>query len=96
MSKVTSKRQVTIPKTVADRYGIRAGDHLEWVPAGEGIRIVVSDQGPAASLSAEDRLDLFDQASARRQERQAGSPKTEAGGDRGWTREELYNRDGTD
>ena len=93
---MTSKRQVTIPKTVADRYGIRPGDNLEWVPAGEGIRIVVSDQEPASGLSVEERLDLFDQASARRQERQEGSPKTEAGGDRGWTREELYRRDRTD
>ena len=28
MSKVTSKRQVSIPKEVADRYGIEPGDEI--------------------------------------------------------------------
>lgn len=34
MSRVTSKRQVTIPKVVADRYGIGPGTELDWLPAG--------------------------------------------------------------
>ena len=34
MSKVTSKLQVTLPKTIADRYGIQPGDEIEWSAAG--------------------------------------------------------------
>ena len=41
MSKVTTKPQLTVPKAIADQYGIRPGDELEWVPAGETIRFDV-------------------------------------------------------
>jgi AbrB family looped-hinge helix DNA binding protein len=34
MPKVTSKLRLTVPKAIADQYGIRAGDELEWIPAG--------------------------------------------------------------
>ncbi|MFN9367376.1 MAG: AbrB/MazE/SpoVT family DNA-binding domain-containing protein [Planctomycetia bacterium] len=34
MAKVTSKLQVTIPKAIADAYGIRPGASLDWVPPG--------------------------------------------------------------
>ena len=34
MAKVTSKRQLTVPKFIADQYGIKPGDQLDWVPAG--------------------------------------------------------------
>jgi bifunctional DNA-binding transcriptional regulator/antitoxin component of YhaV-PrlF toxin-antitoxin module len=30
MSKVTSKLQITIPRALADRYGIRPGDRVRW------------------------------------------------------------------
>ena len=40
MSKVTSKLQVTIPKSVAERHRIRPGDEIRWASAGDGIRIV--------------------------------------------------------
>jgi AbrB family looped-hinge helix DNA binding protein len=40
MAKVTSKYQVTVPKAVADRYGIRTGDEIEWVAAGDIIRVI--------------------------------------------------------
>ncbi len=39
MSKVTSKLQVTIPKVVANQYGIKPGDEIEFLPAGESIRV---------------------------------------------------------
>ena len=39
MPKVTTKLQLTVPKTIADQYGIRPGDELEWIPAGESIRV---------------------------------------------------------
>ena len=31
MAKVTSKFQVTVPKTIADRYSIGPGDEIEWI-----------------------------------------------------------------
>jgi AbrB family looped-hinge helix DNA binding protein len=40
MSRVTSKLQVTVPKAIAERYGIRPGDEIDWVPAGDAIRVV--------------------------------------------------------
>jgi AbrB family looped-hinge helix DNA binding protein len=40
MSKVTSKLQVTVPKSIADRFNIKPGDNIEWEAAGEIIRVV--------------------------------------------------------
>ena len=40
MAKVTSKLQVTVPKAVADRYGIKPGDEIRFEDAGEVIRVV--------------------------------------------------------
>src|SRR4051794_41861802 len=73
MSKVTSKLQVTIPKVVAERYGIQPGDEIHWEPAGEVIR-VVPPRPPAPRLSLEERLRLFDEATERQRAREAGRP----------------------
>lgn len=35
---MTSKLQMTIPKAIADQYGIRPGDRVEVQAAGEAIR----------------------------------------------------------
>jgi len=92
MARVTSKRQLTIPKSIADRYGIREGDDLEFVPAGDAIRLVPASAGPD-SMSIEDRLGLFDAATERQRAREAATLLTPTeGSDRGWTREELYGR----
>ena len=40
MAKVTSKLQVTIPKHIAEEYGIAPGDEVEFVPAGDSIRVI--------------------------------------------------------
>ena len=40
MPKVTSKLQLTVPKAIADQYGIRPGDELQWIAAGEAIRVI--------------------------------------------------------
>jgi len=92
MAKVTSKLQVTIPKAIADLYKIEPGDELDWIPAGDGIRVV-----PAAGSSEADvirrRLELFDEATARQRRREAGAKKPATGKDRGWNREDLYRRD---
>ncbi len=91
MSKVTSKRQVTIPKSLADRYGISAGDEIRWVAAGDEIRVLPAGASPARRLTADDRLELFDRATARRDARALSGAPT-PGTDRGWTRDELHDR----
>ena len=64
MAKVTSKLQVTVPKVIADRYGIRPGDEIEWVAAGDTIRVIPPGrQAPVADLEL--RLKLFDAATER-------------------------------
>jgi bifunctional DNA-binding transcriptional regulator/antitoxin component of YhaV-PrlF toxin-antitoxin module len=100
MAKVTSKLQLTLPKAIAEQYRIRPGDDLEWQPAGEVIRVVVkrsrsaSRRADAASL--QQRLGLFEQATARQEKRNAAFRKKHAIGaepsNRGWTREDLYDR----
>lgn len=93
MAKVTSKLQVTVPKAIADRFGIRPGDQIEWAAAGEQIRVVpVKRLSPARTIP--ERLTLFDRATERqrRRNRSPNRPKTTRGGNRGWTREDLYTR----
>jgi AbrB family looped-hinge helix DNA binding protein len=95
MSRVTSKLQVTLPKAIADRFRIRPGDEIEWEPAGDAIRILPPGSAPAA-VDRQERLRIFDAATRRQAEREAGAgrrPKTDE--DRGWTREELYQRGST-
>jgi AbrB family looped-hinge helix DNA binding protein len=40
MSKVTSKLQVTIPKAIAVKYGIRPGDDVRWEELPRGVVMV--------------------------------------------------------
>jgi AbrB family looped-hinge helix DNA binding protein len=90
MAKVTSKHQVTVPKAIADQYHIRPGDEIEWMPAGDVIRVVPRGK----VLQPQDRqakLRLFDQATQRLAGR-APARGTKPPRDRGWTREELYRR----
>ncbi len=94
MSKVTSKLQVTIPKALADRYGIRPGDEIEWEAAGTFIR-VIPPGGGRRRLDAAERLGIFDAATARQRTREAEQPPPAPATDRGWTREELYTRGGS-
>ena len=89
MSRVTSKLQVTIPKVIAERHGIRPGDELSWQSIGEAIRIVT--EPPPEVPDIDDRLELFDRATDRQQHRdRTRRPPSSSG--RGWTREELYTR----
>jgi bifunctional DNA-binding transcriptional regulator/antitoxin component of YhaV-PrlF toxin-antitoxin module len=90
MSRVTSKLQVTIPKAIADRHGIRPGQVIDWQSAGETIRVVV-DTPPSRPGDVHRRLELFDDATARQDERERQHPRQPAAS-RGWTREELYDR----
>ena len=92
MSKVTSKFQVTVPKALAERYGISPGDDIQFEEAGEVIRVVpAAAREPAKGLDTDARLRLFDEATARQQARETGR-RLRAASSRGWTREELYER----
>jgi len=95
MSKVTSKLQLTVPKAIADQYGIRPGDELQWITAGETIHVIPVGKNNLAeqTRTVRERLELFDRATLRqrRRQRKAGKavsrPTT-----RGWKREDLYGR----
>jgi AbrB family looped-hinge helix DNA binding protein len=89
VGKVTSKLQVTVPKAIADEYGIHPGDDIEWVPAGEALRVVLAGKAPA--IDRRRRLRLFDAATERQRARQA-EVVPHAPRSRGWAREELYVR----
>jgi AbrB family looped-hinge helix DNA binding protein len=100
MPKVTSKLQLTVPKKIADQYGIRPGDELEWIAAGDSIRVELVRRKAKAGheLTAEERVALFDanmkwldklQAGQLREAKAKGTRVTRE--NRGWTREELYN-----
>jgi AbrB family looped-hinge helix DNA binding protein len=89
VAKVTSKLQVTIPKAIADRYGIRPGDEIEWVAAGDGIRVVPPGK-PRRRLDLAARLALFDAATERLARLGRGRDRTAR--TRGWARDDLYRR----
>lgn len=91
MSRVTSKLQVTVPKAIADQYGIRPGDEIEWVAAGEVIR-VLPPRRRTAVLDVAARLKLFDAATGRQRARERRGPAAKRPRNRGWTRDELYVR----
>ncbi len=99
MPKVTSKLQLTVPKKIADQYGIRPGDELEWIAAGDSIRVelVRHKAKSGQQLTAEERVALFDAGMARVDKLQAAELKANQGKPaprhRGWTREDLYNDD---
>ncbi|WP_428115255.1 AbrB/MazE/SpoVT family DNA-binding domain-containing protein [Candidatus Poriferisodalis sp.] len=94
MSKVTSKLQVTVPKALADRYGIRPGDDIRFEEAGEVIRVVPASASAQVDLAdVATRLRLFDVATERQRERDAVWTQVDAGS-RGWTRDELHLRGG--
>ena len=89
MSKVTSKLQLTVPKAMADRLGIRPGAEVDWVEAGESLRLVL--RARPRSRTIRERLRVFDEATARQRTREAERPLPRTD-ERGWTREELYER----
>lgn len=98
MPKVTSKLQLTVPKAIAEEYGIRPGDELQWVPAGDSIRVipVKKGRGIPGRLTLDERLRTFRESMKRQQlrnqkfhaENEIPDPAT----DRGWKREDLYSR----
>ena len=90
MAKITSKYQVTVPRKIADAYNIRPGDEIQWMPAGEVIRVLPPHR-PSRADDRKSQLDVFDLASERHRKR--GNPdKADRSRDRGWSREDLYVR----
>ena len=92
---MTSKLQISIPRALARRHGIGPGSELVFEDLGDALRLVpVVEQAVADPRDLEDRLRLFDEATARQeardQARLAGLGGSTA--DRGWTRQELYDR----
>jgi AbrB family looped-hinge helix DNA binding protein len=90
MSRVTSKLQVTLPKAIATQYNIRPGDEVQFTAAGDVVRLE-----PRTAKQAPDtktRLDLFDQATERQRRRET-RVLVPVAADRGWKREDLYDRD---
>ena len=86
MSRVTSKLQVTVPKAIARRCGIRPGDDLRFEESGEAIRVVPANTPTRTEGLDVDRcLRLFDAATARQRARirAAGAPCRRAGLDQG-------------
>jgi len=95
MAKITSKYQVTVPKKIADRYRIRPGDDIEWVAAGEVIRVIPPASQLGAPENREAQLRLFDQATERHRKRASRRPAARPKApprDRGWRRKDLYGR----
>jgi AbrB family looped-hinge helix DNA binding protein len=94
MAKVTSKLQVTIPKHIADQYGLAPGDDIEFVPAGDSIRLVPPGRRISKPrLSVEERVRLFDESRERQRLREKELKITATGPvERGWRREDLYTR----
>lgn len=99
MAKVTSKLQVTLPKALAEKFGIKPGDHIDWQGAGEVIRVIPASGRRKRGVDLSYRLRLFDQATARQQKRDARRRrsvlKLPAEPARGWTRADLYRRGGS-
>jgi AbrB family looped-hinge helix DNA binding protein len=91
MPKVTGKLQITLPKRLAETYGIRVGDEVEIVPAGDAISIIPANRRPRRRLSVEERLRLFDESMRRQRERDSRHVPASTE-DRGWRREDLYDR----
>lgn len=91
MARVTSKLQVTIPKDIAVRYGIKPGVDITWLAAGDAIRVIAGSSQRRAGDPAR-RLQIFDRATERQLDRQAGRHGTHPLAERGWRREELYDR----
>ncbi|MGB0678878.1 MAG: AbrB/MazE/SpoVT family DNA-binding domain-containing protein [Polyangiales bacterium] len=94
MSKVTSKLQLTLPKALALRYGIVPGSEVHFEAAGDIIHL--RPQGEGSTRVRDERVARWEQICTHQQERAAlyrathATGALEERGDRGWTRDELY------
>lgn len=87
MLKVTDDYKVPLPEAIAEGIGIHPGDEVRWLPAGNGAWLLPLHE----KLNVQERLHLFDEATLRQREREAERPIAKEA-DRGWKREDLYQR----
>lgn len=94
MSKVSSKYQITLPRSLARAHQIVPGEQVIFEEAGSALYLRREQEDTGANkVKGMERLKRFDLASARQESRnQTWSPTIAPASDRGWTREELYQR----
>jgi AbrB family looped-hinge helix DNA binding protein len=93
MSKITSKLQVTLPKRIAEQFGIKPGDEVEFVPAGDVIHVVPPGRRLTPQLGLEERLRLFESSKKWQQDYEKQLPLADTPAKRrDWKREDLYTR----
>lgn len=90
MARLSADLRVTLPRALVEELGLQPGDEVEWTSSGESLQMVPMVRRPSRSL--EERLELFDQATARQREREERRRTESPAPDRGWTREDLYDR----
>ena len=76
-----------MPNKIVDSYAIRPGDEIDWVAAGDVIRVIPAGRSGVAH-DRESQLRLFDQATERLRNRSATQQQVETL-DRGWSRKDL-------
>src|SRR5207302_849588 len=96
-----SKLQVTLPKAIAERLGIKPGDEIKWEISGGALRAISVIKKRSAKKEDDPalRLRLFDQATHRQRRRETlldVAMMRRAKAERGWTRDKLYIRNDTD
>jgi len=83
---------ITIPKRIADQYGIVPGDKVEFVASGDGIRLTPVRSRSGTRIAPEERVRLFDEATARQRAREQRMTLPTNAPARDWSREDLYTR----
>ena len=91
MAKVTSKLQITVPKALAAELDLQPGDDIDWAINGNGLRVTPS-KARREVFDLATRLRQYDHATDRQRRRQQDVRLAPADGDRGWSREDLYDR----
>jgi AbrB family looped-hinge helix DNA binding protein len=92
VSKITSKLQVTIPKSIADQFGIAPGDEIDFQLRADRIVIIPRRTVRAApTMTIDEKLAILAESWQRqlelnRQYKRSGKKPPK---DRGWTREDL-------
>lgn len=90
MARITGKFQITLPKRLVDAYGMRVGDEVDIVAAGDAIAII-PEGARRTVLPPEERLRHFDAATERQKARDSSRTGARTR-DRGWSRDDLYDR----
>jgi len=85
VGKVSSKYQVSIPKSLAERLGVHPGDEIDWRVAGNELG--VTPRHARRAVTIEERLSSFDAATRRQAARDQGRSTKPAS--RGRKRERL-------